>query len=106
MVDAIKKTLLAGLGAAVITKEKAENALGDLVRQGKISAADARIMAEKITEQGRHEFEELSARLNEKLKELTSRSDAKFAARVDELEARVRALEARLEALRPPHGSA
>jgi polyhydroxyalkanoate synthesis regulator phasin len=47
MIDVIKKTLLAGVGAAVVTKEKAEAALEDFVRQGKVSSADARIMAEK-----------------------------------------------------------
>lgn len=102
MIDAFKKTLLAGLGAAVITKEKTEAALDDLVRQGKISTADARIMAEKIAEQGRHEFEELSARLSEKFKELAQRSDHKLLARIEVLEARVRSLEERLEVARPP----
>ena len=35
--DAIRKTFLAGVGAAVITKEKAEAVLGELVKQGKIN---------------------------------------------------------------------
>ena len=106
MIDAIKKTLLAGVGAAVITKEKIESALGDLVRQGKISADDARIMAEKIADQGRHEYEELSQRLGEKFKEFTSRPNAEAQSRIDTLEARIRDLESKLAAAdaRPPSG--
>ena len=50
MIDLIKKTLLAGVGAAIVTKEKAEHALQDYVKQGKVSAADARAMAERIAE--------------------------------------------------------
>jgi polyhydroxyalkanoate synthesis regulator phasin len=93
MIDAIKKTLLAGVGAAVITKEKAEAALNDLVKQGKISTADARIIAEKIAEQGRREFEDLSGRLNEKIREVLHHSDQKMQSRLDALEDRVRKLE-------------
>ena len=41
MIDLIKKSVMAGIGAAVVTKEKVEEALEDFVRQGKLSAADA-----------------------------------------------------------------
>ena len=93
MIDAIKKTLLAGVGAAVITKEKVEASLGDWVKQGKISAADARQAAEKIAEQGRQEFETLSHELNEKLREKFSGAERRAQERFEALEARVAALE-------------
>lgn len=96
MIDAIKKTLLAGIGAAVITKEKAEAALHDLVKQGKISTADARIMADKIAEQGRREFEDMSGRLNDRLREFVHHTDQNFRTRIDLLEDRVRRLEEKL----------
>ena len=41
MIDLIKKTLLAGVGATIITKEKVEAVLQDSIRQGKVSAGDA-----------------------------------------------------------------
>lgn len=94
MIDAIKKTLLAGLGAAVITKEKTEAALGELVKQGKINTADARIMADKIVEQGRREFEEMANRV----REMANHSDSKVQARIDALEDRIRELEAKMAA--------
>ncbi len=97
MIDLIKKSLLAGVGVALVTKEKVEEALGDFVRDGKLSTADARVMAEKIAEQGRREFDELTASLGAKLKDVTARSDA--AARLAALEQRVRVLE---EKLTPP----
>jgi polyhydroxyalkanoate synthesis regulator phasin len=99
MIDLIKKSLLAGVGAALVTKEKVEETLGELVREGKLSTADARLMAEKIAEQGRREFEELAAGLGAKLKDVTARSDAATQARVAALEQRVRVLE---EKLAPP----
>lgn len=93
MIDTIKKTLLAGVGAAVITKDKVEAALGEWVKQGKVSAAEARQVADKIAEQGRREFETLSHELNEKLREKFSGAERRAQERMDALEARVAALE-------------
>jgi polyhydroxyalkanoate synthesis regulator phasin len=99
MIDTIKKTLLAGVGAAVITKEKVQDALDDYVRQGKIKADDARIIADKIAERGRREFEEMSAQASVKVQEILHRQDAAVASRLTALEARVAVLEA---AANPP----
>ncbi len=99
MIDLIKKSLLAGVGAAVVTKEKIEETLGDFVRQGKVNAADARIIAEKIAEQGRREWDEAGARLAAKFKEFAAHSDETAQARLTALEQRVRVLE---EKLTPP----
>jgi polyhydroxyalkanoate synthesis regulator phasin len=93
MIDAIKKTLLAGVGAAVVTKEKVEAVLQDFVRQGKVTAEEARATAEKIADQGRHEFEETSARLSGKIDEVFARFNRSTQARIDAIELRVRALE-------------
>lgn len=94
MIETIKKTLLAGVGAAVITKEKVQDALDDYVRQGKIKADDARIIAEKIAERGRREFDELSQQASAKAAELFNKHDTSVTARLAALEARVAALEA------------
>lgn len=93
MIDIIKKTLLAGVGAAVITKEKVEAALDDFVKQGKVSSQEARQMAEKIATEGRREFETLSQQLNDMIRDRFTRTDQKFQDRIDALEARMAALE-------------
>jgi polyhydroxyalkanoate synthesis regulator phasin len=105
MIDLIKKTLLAGVGATIITKEKVEEALQDYIRQGKVSAGDARIMADKIAEQGRKEFEIMSGELAAKLKELAEKADFTQKARVEALEARVKKLEQALAARGPGPGA-
>ncbi|HVW20026.1 MAG TPA: hypothetical protein VHC86_02330 [Opitutaceae bacterium] len=96
MIDLIKKSVLAGLGMAVVTKEKVEEALGDLVREGKLNASDAKIMAEKIAEQGRREFDEMSEKLAAKLREFTVRAEESAEKRISALEQRVRVLEQNL----------
>lgn len=93
MIDIIKKTLLAGVGAAVVTKEKVEAALDEFVKQGKVSSAEARAMADRIAADGRREFETLSNQLNEKLREFLARQDRTTQDRLAALEARVAALE-------------
>ncbi len=97
MIDLLKKTLLAGVGAAVITKEKIETTLDDLVRQGKVNAQDARIMADKIAEQGRREFDELSQDLSQRISQLVNKSASGADARITALEERIKVLEAKLQ---------
>src|SRR5690606_25540924 len=96
MLDVIKNTLLAGVGAAVITKEKIEDTLDELVRKGKLSATDAKIVAEKIADQGKREFESASDNLSAKLKDLFNRAEDDTRVRLAALEERVRILETRL----------
>lgn len=93
MIDTLKKTLLAGVGAAVITKDKVESALEDFVAKGKVSAADARKMAEKIARDGREEFDQMSDQLGTKIKDVLARMDSKTQERLAALEARVETLE-------------
>ena len=97
MIDLLKKTLLAGVGAAVITKDKIEGALDDFVRQGKVNAQDARIIADKLAEQGRREFDELASDLSERISGVVNRSSPEANARITALEERVRLLEAKLQ---------
>ena len=53
MIETIKKTVLAGIGAAAVTTEKAEKALNELVEKGKLSANDAKEAAKKIADEGK-----------------------------------------------------
>lgn len=93
MIDTLKKSLLAGIGAAVVSKEKVEAVLGDLVRQGKVTSAEAREVAEKLVAEGRREAETLSQELGDKLKAALAGIDPRAQQRLDALEARVAALE-------------
>ncbi len=102
MLETIKKTILAGVGAAVITKEKVQDALEDYVREGKLKADDARIIADKIAERGRREFEELGQQASAKAAELFHRHDTAVTARLAALEARVAALESAASASAAP----
>lgn len=95
MIETFKKTVLAGIGAAVVTKDKVQASLDEFVKQGKVTAADARAIAEKLAEQGRKEFEEKSSKVGDRFREFVASFDHKYAARIEALEERVAALEAK-----------
>ena len=93
MIDAIKKAMLAGVGAAVITAEKVEEALSEWVKKGKLSAEDAKAMAARIAEEGKVEFENTSRDVQEAVKELLEKAGVGQKDRIDALEKRLLALE-------------
>ncbi|MBN2069292.1 MAG: hypothetical protein JW739_06615 [Opitutales bacterium] len=93
MIDAIKKTLLIGLGATVTTAEKIESALDDFVKKGKLSADEAKEVARKITEDGKKEYEEAKATLTESIEELLQKYNFATQKQLKALEERVAQLE-------------
>ncbi|WP_309384333.1 phasin family protein [Cerasicoccus frondis] len=94
MIDFIKKSMLAGVGAAVVTKESAEKAMSGLVEKGKISTSDAKEVADKIVEDGKAEYEKVRSEMENWFEEMLHKG--KFATQSDiaKLEARIAALEA------------
>ena len=70
-----------------------EAPLGDLVKQGKVSAVEARTLAEKIAQEGKAEYETLSQQLGDKVRELLARDTAKLESRLAAVEQRLAALE-------------
>ncbi|MBD5778943.1 hypothetical protein IEN85_05520 [Pelagicoccus sp. NFK12] len=99
MIDAIKKVMLAGVGAAAISTEKAEKALNELVEKGKLSATDAKEAAKKIADEGKQEFEEASKSLEDRFDSMLKKLGRGQAERIESLETKLAAVEARLAAL-------
>lgn len=99
MIDAIKKVMLAGVGAAAISTEKAEKALNELVEKGKISANDARETAKKIADEGKKEFDDASRTLEERFDAILRKLGRGQLDRIEKLETAVAALEIKVAAL-------
>lgn len=96
MIDAIKKVMLAGVGAAAISTEKAEKALNELVEKGKLSASDAKEAAQTLANDGKKEFEEASKSLESRFDSMLKSLGRGQAERIEKLELTVAALELRL----------
>lgn len=99
MIDAIKKVMLAGVGAAAISTEKAEKALNELVEKGKLSASDAREAAKKLADDGKQEFEEASKSLESRFDAMLEKLGRGQSERIEGLETKLAAVEARLAEL-------
>jgi polyhydroxyalkanoate synthesis regulator phasin len=95
MMNTFKRALLAGVGAAVITKEKAEASLRDFVAQGRVNAADARALARQLARDGRREFAALRVQAEKQALSLAKQADALARERIAVLEKRLAALERR-----------
>ncbi len=50
MSDLIKKTILTGLGLASLTKEKAENLVKDLIKEGEVSEGEGSKLVKELLE--------------------------------------------------------
>jgi|SRR5688572_29430330 len=103
MMNSLKRALLAGVGAALITKEKAEETLNDFVQQGRVSAKDAKVMARQLAKDGKKEFAAVRSEVEDKLLDLTKRAGAEAQTRIAALEAKVADLQRqKQEAARKP----
>ena len=102
MLEFIKKGLLAGLGAAVVTKEKIQEATRALVQEGKISTDEAEKLTEDLVKSGEQQWQEISTKLSESMKRWTESVDFVRNREFQELKARLDALEQRLSALEGP----
>jgi len=99
MIDTIKKAILAGVGAATLTTEKAEKVLGELVERGKLTANEANEAARKISEEGKKEFDEATAKVKDSFDDILSRTGRQTRERLDAVETKLGLVEARLNKL-------
>ncbi len=93
MLDPIKKTIYAGIGAVVISKEAIEKTLGEWVEKGKISSNDAKEFFARASKLGEENVGKICKDIGEKRDETLP-----FATReqVGEISERLKAIEAKL----------
>ncbi|TVP79293.1 MAG: hypothetical protein EA353_06440 [Puniceicoccaceae bacterium] len=96
MIDLVKKTMLAGIGVAVVTKDKVLESLDDLVERGKLTKDEAVAMSDKIVEEGQVETEKAKVEASKLFNEMLHRANVVTKDQYDALAARVTALEGKL----------
>ena len=96
MFEMIKKSLLASLGAAVVTKEKVENATRSWVDEGKISREEAERLANELVESGQHQWDEIQGKITDTVRKGLDTFDIGSKREFRELKERVENLEKRL----------
>jgi len=96
MIDLVKKTMFAGIGMAVVTKDKILESLDELVEKGKLTKDEASAMSDKIVEGGRVETEKARVEASKLFNEMLHRANVVTKDQHDALAARVTALEGKL----------
>lgn len=99
MIETLKHTLYAGIGAAVLTAEKVEASLQELVDKGKISAEEARQAADRIATESKKEFKDARSSLEKAFEEMLGKAPIASKKEVEALKARIDALEKTLAEL-------
>ncbi|WP_148216364.1 phasin family protein [Coraliomargarita akajimensis] len=88
--------MLAGVGLAVVTKDKVLVSLDELVEKGKLTKEEAAEMSEKIIEQGREETEKARTEAGKLFGEMLTKANLATKGQLEALEARVTELEGKL----------
>jgi polyhydroxyalkanoate synthesis regulator phasin len=99
MLEEIRKGLLSGFGAALLTKEKAEAATRKLVEEAKISQEDAQKLVDDLFETGTRQWSEVEASLSKTLRQGIDKLDVASKKEVHGLKSKVGKLEKRIEML-------
>jgi polyhydroxyalkanoate synthesis regulator phasin len=96
MFDLIKKTLLTGVGLAVMTKEKVEELGKELVSQAKLSEHEGKEFVDNLLKQSETSRKEFETRINSAVQKAVSSLNLASKEEVARLSAKVEELTAKL----------
>ena len=99
VVDLVRKTLLASIGALAITRDELEQAVNRLVERGEMAEKDARKLLDDILAARKKELDAWGKRVEERVEKVLERLRIPQREDLEELEARLANLEAKLDEL-------
>lgn len=110
MTSAVRKVLLAAVGAVVVTKDEIEDFVAKLVERGEIAEQDGRKLVkdvlarrrsetEKVTEQVGEQVGKAEALLDERIESILTRLNVPTKSDIDALSEKISALSAKVDAL-------
>ncbi|MFZ7111720.1 MAG: phasin family protein [Desulfatiglandales bacterium] len=102
MFELIRKSLLASLGAAVVTKEKVEAATKKWVDDGKISTEEAEKFAQDLVDSGQKQWDEFQVKIADTVKKTLESLNVATHTDIEALYARIEAIEKKLSLSQDP----
>ena len=96
MVDQLKKALLAGLGSAAYTYEKAIKVIDEMVEKGKLTVEDGKELSQELKKNIALKSEKIRPITKDDLAEILGESNFATKDEVEELKNRLAKLEAKL----------
>ena len=99
MLEEIKKGLMTGIGAVLLTKEKIEEIVDRLVKESKIKEEDARKLVEELAGSGEKQARKMETDIGEFFKKALSSMNVARKDEIADLRRQIEALEIRLSVL-------
>ena len=99
MLETIRSTLLLGLGAGVITKEKAEQAVRGLVERGKLTKEEAEQLVTDLVSSGSQQWLEVQSSVRDSVRSMLDSADVARAKDVEQLTRQLENAEQRISML-------
>jgi len=99
MLELLRKGLMAGIGAVVLTTEKIQEAVKKLVEEGKISTEEGEKLAQELVKSGERQWEEITTKMADTTRKWSEGMEYVKRKELDELKERLTKVEERLAAL-------
>jgi polyhydroxyalkanoate synthesis regulator phasin len=99
MIESLKHTIYAGIGATILTAEKIEANLQELVEKGKISSGEAREAAQKISEESKKEFQDARSSMEKTFEEILGKVRVATSKDIEAINKRLDSIENSLDKL-------
>lgn len=93
MADVLEKTVALGLGTILMTRDKAQEMIDDLVKRGQMSQDDAGKMVDEIMERGREGRQEIMAMVKDQVKNVLDQMNVATKDDIAHLEREIRKLD-------------
>jgi len=99
MLELLKRGMFAGIGAAVLTRDKIREATRKLVKEGRLSSEEAGKLTEDLVNSGGREWEDINSKFQSSLKKISENLEVVRKKEFLDLKTRVELLEQRLSLL-------
>jgi poly(hydroxyalkanoate) granule-associated protein len=93
MLDYIRKMTLAGAGLAIMTTEKIQELMEELVKKGEMTEKEAREAVSDFVEKSRQARKDLEDKIEQMAKDLLNRMNIPTRKEIDEIKERLASLE-------------
>ena len=97
MKDFLKNVVNLGVGALVITKEKAEKIADELVKKGEFGQEEGRKFVNELIEKGEESKKEITAQIEDVVKGVLEKLDMPTRKELSELKSQIEELKQKLE---------
>ncbi|AIQ71437.1 phasin family protein [Paenibacillus graminis] len=99
MSDLFKKAISLGVGLTIVSKEKVEKVVEDLVKRGELAPSESKALIDRLVERGEEERGVFKSAVHEQVERVLKELKIPVQSDVAELEARIAVLERRVAEL-------